>query len=103
MIIFLRQNSISIGSSSDHELTLAEAGFIWVRYVEVFDDRIEFMPLEQDQDHMVIEKVNDDCWLEPNTGIIYEYLFIYPSERIRLLPQHLEIRSAKTINQIVAN
>jgi hypothetical protein len=95
MIIFLRQDSIRIGSSCDHKLTLAEAGFIWVSYVEVFDDRIEFMPLDKPQDHMVIEKVNDDCWLEPNTGIIYEYLFIYPSERIRLLPQHLEIKPNK--------
>jgi hypothetical protein len=92
MIIFLRQDSIKVGTSCDHKLTLAEAGFIRVKYVEVFADRIEFLPLEEDQDHMLIEKVNEDCWLEPNTGIIYEYLFIYPSEWIQSLPQHLEIK-----------
>lgn len=91
MIIFLRQDSINVGTSCDYKLTLVEAGFIKVRFIEVFADRIEFLPLDQDDDLMFIEKVNDDCWLEPITGITYEYLFIYPLERIQFFPQHLEI------------
>jgi hypothetical protein len=58
MIILLRQSNIKVGTPNDHSLTLAEAGFIWVKYLEVFDDRIEFMPLgQQDYEPTAIKKV----------------------------------------------
>ena len=97
MIILLRQSNIKVGTPNDHSLTLAEAGFIWVKYLEVFDDRVEFMPLgQQDYEPTAIKKVNGDCWLEPNTGIMYEYFFVYPSEWVRSLPRHLEIKPKTT-------
>ncbi len=43
------------------------------------------------QPHMFIKKLGGDCWLEPTSGIIYEYLFLYPKDQIYRFPKHLEI------------
>lgn len=45
MIIFLRQDSIKIGTSNDHKLSVEKACFIRVKYAEIFDYGIEFLPL----------------------------------------------------------
>jgi hypothetical protein len=90
MIIFLRQSEISIGTKEDYLLTLSDACFIQVRFIEICGDGLDFSPINWKQ-HKFIQKVAEDCWLEPFTGTTYDFLFVYPSERLLWFPKHLEI------------
>jgi hypothetical protein len=90
MIIFLRQSEISIGTKDDHELTLQQACFIKSRFIEIYENGVEFAPADW-REHAFIKRVQGDCWLEPFNGITYDFFFVYPSERLDFLPKHLEI------------
>ena len=51
-------------------------------------------PEEGEDNHTLIEKVQQDRWKEPNTGIIYDHMEIRTLDSIFLLPNHLEIHPA---------
>lgn len=91
MIIFLRKSEISVGTEDDHKLTLKQACFIKTRFIELYENGVEFAPIEW-RDHAFIKRIDGDCWLEPFTGFVYDFLFVYPAERLDILPKHLEIQ-----------
>jgi hypothetical protein len=97
MIIFLRQSEIGIGTKDDQNLTLKQACFIKSRFIEIYPNGFEFCPHKW-RDSVFIKRVNGDCWLEPFTGITYDFLFVYPSEKSHLFPKHLEILPVDNTN-----
>ena len=89
MVIQLRQEMVSVGTPYDGRLSLKDSGFLRVTFVEIFEYGVVFCPSTEGP-HYMISKVPNDCWEEPNTGIVYEFLQIRDDER-GSFPQHLEI------------
>lgn len=91
MFILFRQTNIKLGTSKDGELRLLDASFIRAKFLEVFEYGIVILPTEGEDNHSLIEKVDGDCWKEPNTNIVYDYVEIREEADSVLIPQHLEI------------
>ena len=93
MLIILRQPNIDVSADYKNALTLQDAAFIRAYSAEVFDYGLQFLPSkDQDQTHDLIKKVNDSDWMEPNTGIVYDFLYLAPDSWLSFVPVHLEIK-----------
>lgn len=88
MIIFLRQSNTDPSAGGSCSLTIQKCCFIKIDYAEVFNNRVEFFPKEG-REHAQIRKTDDHDWIEPMSGIKYEFLFI--KELSDSMPRHLEI------------
>jgi hypothetical protein len=88
VIIFLRQANVDPSAPGSSSLTLQDCCFIRVEYSEVFHDRVEFLP-KNGTAHSWIYKTDDHDWIEPMSGIVYEFLFVEKLEDY--MPGHLEI------------
>ena len=88
MIIFLRQSNIDPSAAGASSLTLKDCCYIEVKYAEIFHDRVEFYP-KSGVEHSRILKTNNHDWVEPISGISYDFLFI--EELMDYMPRTLEI------------
>lgn len=92
MLIILRQPNIDISASYKDSLSIKEAAFMRCECAEVFEYGVEFLPLKDlSGTHQLIKKVHKDCWEEPNTGLVYEFLHIVPPSWLKFIPKHLEL------------
>lgn len=94
MVILFRQSNIKLGAGNDSFLRLRDAAFLRVKFAEIFDYGVVVLPQAGDDNHCLIEKVNGDCWREPNTGIAYDFFEVKNREAFLSLPVHLEIHTA---------
>lgn len=91
MNILLRQDGVKLGNRAESSLTLEDAGFLKCQHIEVFNYGVMCLPLGDNDNHLLIEKVDNDCWRESTTGIVYEYLEIFGQKSADSWPKHLEI------------
>lgn len=94
MLVLLRQANIKFDTFSHGKLRLHEASFIRAKFVEIFEYGVVILPIAGEDNHTLIEKVKRDCWKEPNTGIVYDFLEIRTPDSLSFLPKHLEIEPA---------
>ena len=88
LIILLRQSNVDPSTLESHKLRLNQCCYIRVAYAEIFHDRVQFFP-EGGLEHNEIIKTDEHNWVEPSSGIAFEFLFVQPLRDY--IPRHLEV------------